>query len=82
MSTAAALRGFSASTDKHVLKNYMDLEQPDDKVMCEYIWIDGTGEGIRSKCKTLDFEPKEAKGESLAFVVDVHDPRDLYDHFW
>ncbi|XP_045190899.1 glutamine synthetase-like [Mercenaria mercenaria] len=59
MSTAAALRGFSASTDKNVLKQYMSLDQPDDKVMCEYLWVDGTGEGIRSKCRTLDFEPEK-----------------------
>ncbi|WAR31046.1 GLuncharacterized [Mya arenaria] len=59
MSTAAALRGFSASTDKNVMKPYMCLDQPEDRVMCEYIWIDGTGEGIRSKCRTLDYDPKK-----------------------
>ena len=62
MATSAALRGYTAATDKNVLKNFFDIEQPENKVMAEYIWIDGTGEGIRSKCKTLNFVPKEASG--------------------
>lgn len=52
----------TAATDKNVLERYMTLPL-DTKVMLEYIWIDGTGEGVRSKCKTLDFEPKSPKGK-------------------
>ena len=74
MSTSAAMRGYTAATDKNVLKTFMEMEQPDDKVMAEYIWIDGTGEGIRSKCKTLDFEPKKAEGEILFSCQCVADP--------
>lgn len=32
--------------------------------MCEYLWVDGLGEGIRFKCRILDFEFKYLKGES------------------
>lgn len=52
----------TAATDKNVLERYMTLPL-DTKVMLEYIWIDGTGEGVRSKCRTLDFEPKSPKGK-------------------
>jgi len=48
----------AAATNKAVLDRYMRLPQPDDKVMATYIWIDGTGEYVRAKTKTLDFTPK------------------------
>jgi hypothetical protein len=52
---------YAAQTNKDVLNRYMELPL-ESKVMCEYMWIDGTGEGVRSKCRTLDSEPKSPKG--------------------
>lgn len=58
---------YSGKLDKDVLNYYMSLDSPEGQVQCEYVWIDGTGQGIRSKCKTLDFEPKKAEGYYFSY---------------
>lgn len=46
------------ATDKvSVLDKYCKLDQG-DRIQALYIWIDGTGEGIRCKTKTLDKPPE------------------------
>lgn len=61
----AAFSLTAAATNKAVLDRYMRLPQPDDKVMATYIWIDGTGEYVRAKTKTIDFVPKNPSGKKL-----------------
>ncbi len=54
---------YSAFTDKSIQQQYLSLEQPKDKVQCMYVWIDGTGEGLRAKTKTCDAEPTKPEGK-------------------
>ena len=49
-------------TNKAVLDRYLNLPVPSQKCQAEYVWIDGTGENLRSKTRTLDFIPKSPKG--------------------
>ncbi|EDO40606.1 predicted protein [Nematostella vectensis] len=45
-------------SDRHVvLEKYQRLDQG-DRVQALYIWVDGSGEGIRCKSRTLDKPPK------------------------
>ena len=40
-----------------VVEKYLKLDQG-EKVQALYIWIDGSGEGLRCKAKALDKAPK------------------------
>merc|ERR1711868_267174 len=47
-------------TDKAVLERYLSLPQG-ERVCATYVWIDGTGEGMRSKVKCLDSKPSKVE---------------------
>merc|ERR1712108_130351 len=46
-------------TNKSVMDKFMRLDLgATEKVQCMYVWIDGTGEHLRAKTKTVNFVPK------------------------
>lgn len=57
----------SHSTDLHLFNQYNVLHGIDQggKIIAEYVWIDGSGITLRSKCRTLT-----KKVESLADLPD------------
>jgi len=52
------------ATDKTVYDRYMGLPLPDKTSQLTYIWIDGTGESLRSKTRTHYTPVKSAEGNS------------------
>ena len=36
-----------------------------------YVWIDGTGEGMRCKTRTVNFIPQKPEGETFVFCTNV-----------
>lgn len=55
----------SSRLNKLVREQYMKLPQ-DGLVQVTYVWIDGSGEGVRCKTRTLGKEPKSIEGNGAA----------------
>lgn len=55
----------NARINKTILDRYLSLPLQENIVQATYVWIDGTGEDLRCKDRTLDFIPQSPKGEYL-----------------
>lgn len=56
--TMSSLPGTTAlASSPGLLSKYFSLPQADNQIQCMYVWIDGTGEYLRAKTKTVDFVP-------------------------
>lgn len=64
----------SSKLTKAVKQQYMELPQG-DMVQAMYVWIDGSGEGLRCKTRTLDFEPKTIEGKIWLLHVTYEHPQ-------
>lgn len=63
-----ASASLSSQLNKAVRQQYMSLPQG-NTCMVTYVWIDGTGEGLRSKTRTLYEEPKTPAGNKCVVTM-------------
>lgn len=54
----------SSLLSKALRQHYLTLPQG-KKCQVTYVWIDGSGEGLRNKARTLEEEPKSIKGKTV-----------------
>lgn len=59
----------NAQLDKTILERYRNLPLKENVVQATYVWIDGTGQDLRCKDRTLDFIPKDPKGKFIKRII-------------
>ena len=53
------MSSLNVETNKIVMDRYRELQGSVEQVRAMYIWIDGSGQNMRCKTRTLDFEPTD-----------------------
>ena len=53
------MASLNIETNKTVMSRYRELQTGLEKVLAMYIWIDGSGQNMRCKTRTLDFDPTD-----------------------
>jgi len=53
------MSSLNIETNKIVMDRYRELQGSVEQVRAMYIWIDGSGQNMRCKTRTLDFEPTD-----------------------
>lgn len=58
----------NARINKNIIDKYFQLPQPENRILAEYIWIDGTGDNMRGKTRVLDYIPKSPQGKKNIYL--------------
>jgi len=53
------MSSLNIETNKTVMRRYRELQPDGERVLAMYVWIDGSGQDLRCKTRTIDFVPTD-----------------------